>query len=294
MANQRNIKNRIKSIKNTKKITSTMEMVASAKMKKMQLRLEMSKAYESKVNEIMTNLLNSEITELYDPLFSEFVNPNKIMIVQLTGNRGLCGSFNTNVIFNSLTLREKLTGEGKETFNYVIGKKGSNYLKFINEPIYKFIPNPEDKITFDFASRFCNELRDLFISGEMHEIYISYTKVITRSSQKPEIFKLLPITPPEIEEEEEYSQRLRSKYIFDPDPEKILSYILPLYLNVKVFNCFIESSFSEQFARRIAMKNATDASGEIIKELTVTYNRARQAKITNEIAEICGGAAALD
>ncbi len=269
-----------------------MEMVASAKMKKVQHRLEMSNQYELKINDIMKNILRYNTGDIRDPLLAEYAEPKKILIVQIVGNRGLCGSFNTNVIHNSMTFAEKMAAQKKEIVNYVIGKKGINYYRFINEPVFRTKMNPEDKVSLEYATDFCNELRELFINGEVHEVYISYTKVFSRSSQKPHIFKLLPISA-EIEDEAN-SSTAGSSYVYDPDPVKILTYLLPLYLNVKVFNSFLESSYSEQFARRVAMKNATDASVDIIKDLTITYNRARQAKITNEIAEIVGGAAALE
>jgi len=298
VANQRDIKNRISSITSTKKITSTMEMVSTAKMKKQQNRLEMSKPYEEKVNEVISNILGSGVDTSSNYFFQESANPKKSLILQITGNRGLCGSFNTNIIENSLSLESKLKSEGKEILNYVIGKKGIGYFNFINQPIYKSLPNPEDKFNFEAAAEIAEELKDLFISAEVQEIYISYTKVISSSSQRPEIIKLLPITfggfgDQKKGEEKENKGQASSDYLFEPNPEKIFDYILPLYLKVKIFICFLESSFSEQFARRVAMKNATDASTEMIKDLTITYNRVRQAKITNEIAEICGGAAAL-
>jgi F-type H+-transporting ATPase subunit gamma len=293
VANQRDIKNRIKSISNTKKITSTMEMVASAKMKKVQQRLLMSQNYEEKLNEIMQNLMSSDLSEIYDPLLSEFIHPTRILILMITGNRGLCGSYNTNVIYNSLTKKEKLADEGKDTYNYVIGKKGMNYFKFINEPMFKSTLNLEDKVNMDYARQLSSELRELFTTGEFHEIYVSYTNVVSSSSQKAKVMKLLPITPEEGCPQDVPGSR-RSSYIFDPNPEEMLSNILPLYLDIKVFNCFLESNYSEQFARMVAMKNASDASTDIVKELTITYNRVRQAKITNEIAEIVGGAAALE
>ncbi|MCP4131887.1 MAG: ATP synthase F1 subunit gamma [bacterium] len=294
MATQRDIKNRISSITNTKKITSTMEMVATAKMKKQQGRLEMSKPYELKVNEIIANLMASDVGSSGNPLFTEVDNPSKALILMITGNRGLCGSYNTNVIDNSLALKEKLIGEGVEALNYVVGKKGINYMNFMKESMFKTLENPDDKFSFEEAAKIGTELQELFLTGEVHEVYISYTKVLSSSSQKPAILKLLPISPSMEGEHHESMDLEPANYIFEPNPAKIFSYILPLYLKVKIFTCFLESSFSEQFARRVAMKNATDASGEMIKELTVTYNRARQAKITNEIAEICGGAAALE
>ncbi len=293
MAKEREIKNRISSIKNTRKITSTMEMVSTAKMKKMQQRLEMSKPYEEKVNEILSHLVSSGVAASHDPHFREVENPTRIMILMITGNRGLCGSFNTNVIDNTLNFKKQLDEEEKETMLYAVGKKGISYMNFIDEPMHKTMLNPEDKITFDDAADLSNELRNQFISGDVHEVYVSYTKVISSATQKPEIVKLLPIAPDK-DEFMDMEEGPNLEYYFEPNPLRVFSYILPLYLKVKIFTCFLESSFSEQFARRVAMKNATDASTDMIRELTISYNRARQAKITNEIAEIVGGAAALE
>ncbi len=292
MATQRDIKKRIKSVTNTRKITSTMEMVSTAKMKKMQTRYEMAKPYDQKVNEILTNVVGTGVTVLEDPHFREVDNPSRALIFQITGNRGLCGSYNTNIIENSLSLKEKLEEENKETQLYVVGKKAIGFYNFMKYPMYKSLLNPEDKLTFDDAALIGGELRNLFISGDFHEIYISYTKVLSSSSQKPAIMKLLPI----LLEEEEIKDKVpgaQLEYYFEPDPVQVFSYIIPLYLKVRIYTCFLESSFSEQFARRVAMKNASDASSDMIKELTISYNRARQAKITKEIAEIVGGAAAL-
>jgi len=293
VAKQRDIKNRIKSISNTKKITSTMEMVSTAKMKKMQSRLEMSKPYELKVNEIIKNLLSTGVETSNDPLFRESRDPSRILILEITGNRGLCGSFNTNIINNTLKLKKEFESDEKEVLLYTLGKKGINYNNFAGIPMFKSAPNPEDKISFEDASKISEELRRMFVSGEVHEVYISYTRVVTSSSQKPEIIKLIPIQKKE-EEEIDAKLRINTEYIFEPNPYRIFAYILPLYLKVKIFTCFLESSFSEQFARRVAMKNASDASSEMIHDLTISYNRVRQAKITNEIAEIVGGAAALE
>ncbi len=293
MANQREIKNRIKSINNTKKITSTMEMVATSKMKKVQIRLNKSKPYENKVNEIIANLKTTGMTTTHHPLFREVPEPSRILVLQITGNRGLCGSFNTNIIDNTLEFKDKLNKEGKDVRIYNIGKKGFSFMKFMNQPLYKSLDSMDEKFSFEDASQVGEELKKLFITGEVHEVYISYMKVFSSSSQKPEIIRLLPISPEEDAMKDPIPGQI-SEYIFEPDPMSIFSYILPLYIKVKIFMCFLESSYSEQFARRVAMKNATDASTDMIKELTISYNRVRQAKITNEIAEIVGGASALE
>jgi F-type H+-transporting ATPase subunit gamma len=292
VANQRDIKRRIKSVGNTKKITSTMEMVATSKMKKVQGRLEQSKPYEIKINEIIKNLLAAGFSTLQHPLFREVAQPNRCLILQIAGNRGLCGSYNTRGLEKTLDFKEQLESEGKDVQLFVIGKKAITFYNYIKQPMFKSGPNSEDKFSFDEATQLSEELTKYFISGEVHEVYISYSKVFTSANQKPEVVKLLPISP-EMEIDYDALPNASMDYIFEPNPAEIFSYILPLYLKVKLYTCFLESSYSEQFARRVAMKNATDAAKDMIKELTVTYNRVRQDKITTEISEIVGGAAAL-
>jgi F-type H+-transporting ATPase subunit gamma len=293
VANQRDIKRRIKSVGNTKKITSTMEMVATSKMKKVQDRLNQSKPYELKVNEIIKNLMTAGFSSIQHPLFREVAQPNRCLILQITGNRGLCGSYNTRVLDKTLELKEQLEAEGKEVLIYVIGKKAISFYNFIKQPMFHSVQNSEDKFSFEEAARLGEELTRYFVNGEVHEVYVSYTKVITSANQRPDAFKLLPIAP-EMEIDYNALPSADMDYIFEPNPVEIFAYILPLYLKVRLYTCFLESAYSEQFSRRVAMKNATDAASDMIKELTVTYNRVRQDKITTEISEIVGGAAALE
>jgi len=295
VANQRDIKRRIKSVGNTKKITSTMEMVATSKMKKVQDRLNQTKPYELKVDEIFKNLMAAGFSSIKHPLFKEVARPKRCLIVQITGNRGLCGSYNSRVLAKTLELKEQLEADGKEVLLYVIGKKAISYYNFIKQAMFKSVQNSEEKFSFDEAARLGEELTRIFVKEEqeIHEVYISYTKVISSGNQRPDTLKLLPISP-EMEIDYNALPRADMDYYFEPNPVEIFSYILPLYLKVKLYTCFLEASYSEQFARRVAMKNATDAASDMIKELTVTYNRVRQDKITTEISEIVGGAAALD
>jgi F-type H+-transporting ATPase subunit gamma len=294
VATQRDIRKRIQSVSNTKKITRTMEMVATAKMKKMSDRLQMSQPYSEKLNKIILHLRESGLENIIDPLIQERPDPRRILVLMITGNRGLCGGFNINVIENTMSFKERLAiEEGREVLLYVIGKKAINHFRFINEPMYKSLPNFEDKLTFDDAALLGNELIELFVSGEIDEVYVSYTQAITTASQKPAITRLLPIVP-DRRDVDEAMPEFYVQYIFEPNPFKIFSSLLPLYIKVKLYLYQLESGYSEQFARRVAMKNATDAATEMIRELTISYNRARQDKITKEIAEIVGGAAALE
>jgi F-type H+-transporting ATPase subunit gamma len=268
-----------------------MEMVAGAKMKKMQQRLSKSKPYEEKINKLMANILSEGGAALEHPLLKGFDDPKKALLLHITGNRGLCGSYNSHSIEKTLQFKAKLESEGKEVSLYVVGKKGINYYNFSNIAMYKSAVSPEDKFNFEGAAKIGSELTSLFMGRTFDEVYLSYTKVFSSSSQKPANLRLLPIT---LETAGETGSGSETDYYFEPGKEQIFSYLLPLYLRVKIFSCFLESGFSEQFLRRVAMKNATDASSEMIRDLTITYNRVRQAKITNEIAEIVGGAAALE
>jgi len=294
VATQREILKRINSVKNTQKITRTMEMVSTAKMKKMQDRIVMSKPYAEKLETIIEHLRQTGVEDVFDPLMQERPDPNRILILMITGNRGLCGGFNTRIIENTIGFKSKLTiEEGKEVLVYSIGKKGTNYLRFIKEPMFKSVLNPEDKFKFDDASRLGEELINLFVTGEVDEVYVSYTKIMTRSTQKAVISRLLPLKP-EGGAIQESVEEFHVEYIFEPNPYKIFSSLLPLYIKMKLYTAVLETGFSENFARRVAMKNATDAAKEMVRDLTITYNRVRQAKITKEISEIVGGAAALE
>ncbi len=271
-----------------------MEMISTSKMKKMQNRLSMTKPYAQKIDQLIRHLRESGTEDVVDELLRERAEPNRILILMITGNRGLCGGYNTNVIENTLAMKNRLSvEEGKEVLLYVIGKKANGYLKFIHEPVYKYLLNPEDKLSFDVASNIGEELINMFLNAEVDEVYISSTRVITTSSQKPMITRLLPVSPDKGEVDESETE-FNLQYIFEPSPYKIFSSLLPLYIKVSLYTSILEASYSEQFARRVAMKNATDAATEMVRALTITYNRVRQAKITNEIAEIVGGASALE
>jgi len=294
VATQREIKKRISSVKSTQKITRTMEMVSTAKMKKMQDRISKTTPYNNKMNKIIENLRQTGVEDIFDPLLQERPDPSRILLILVAGNRGLCGGYNTNVIEKALDFKNQLSiEEGKEVLMYVIGKKANSYLKFVGESMYKYSDNREDDFKFPDAADLGNEFINLFVTGEVDEVYMAYTHVISKATQAATVERLLPLKP-ETGTIEESAEEFNVEYIFEPNPYKIFSSLLPLYVKMKVYLNILESAFSEQFARRVAMKNATDAATEMIRDLTISYNRARQAKITTEITEIVGGAAALE
>jgi len=271
-----------------------MEMVSTVKMKKIQDKLKQSKLFDLKLNGALHNLFLMKYEEYDDPLLYKSNWPSRILIFEIVGNRGLCGSFNSNIIKNTASFKEELFIEGKESFVYSVGKKGMNYYTFAKQDCYKAIPNLDVPISFKDAANFAEELTDLFLRDEFHEIYVSYSKVLSQSNQKPAIIKLLPVSTIMDDDAGEASSFAASDYYFEPSLDRVFSHILPLFVKMKIYTCFLETSYSEFFARRIAMKNATDASNEMISDLTIAYNRARQAKITNEILEIIGGSAGLE
>ncbi len=294
MATLREIRKRIQSVSSTKKITKTMEMISTSKMKKMQTHLFKSKPFENKLENIICTLLDEGMTDLDDTLLMAREGASDKLVLMVTGNHGLCGGYNTNVIENTVALVNQLKEQDKkDPLLHVLGQKGINYFKLLNIPVSESENNPEDKVTFDYASRIGSDLIELFERGKISNIYVSYTKVISPVMCKPAVYQLLPISCELILEEVQRHQEEKI-YLFEPDYRKILSSLWPLYVSMKLYIILLESGFSEQSARRIAMKNATDAATKMIKNLTVKYNRARQAKITNEIAEIVGAAAALE
>ncbi len=297
MATQREILKRINSVKSTKKITKTMEMISTSKMKKMQGRLSNSKPYINKIESIISYINGTQENISQEKLLPEKAESNEILLIMFVGNRGLCGGYNTNVIENTLSFKDKLTEEGKDVSLYIIGKKGQGHFSFLNMPVYRGEINPEDKISYKDAENIGNDLMGYFDTGKFDEVYISYTAALSSSSFKPDIFRLLPIDAKDIKDDAEPVENGDDnpiEYLYHPDPERIISVLHPLFIKMKIYTSLLESGIAEQFARRVAMKNATDAATDMVKELTVKYNRARQAKITGEIAEIVGGAAALE
>lgn len=272
-------------------------MISTSKMKKMQVRLVNSKPYEEKLEQIIGVILDSGVAIADNSWFKTSRIISKKLILMITGNRGLCGGYNTNVIDNTVSFRDKLIREeNAEVVLRAIGKKGINYFKFINLPLMKSDNNLEDKITFNDAEKLGIELTNLFKSEEVNEIYISHTRMLSSSSYKPVIYRLLPLSIDEIGKinPKTDSRKISKKYIFEPDPNIMLASFIPRYISLRLYINLLESGYAEQNARRAAMKNATDAASEMVRTLTIKYNRARQAKITNEIAEIVGGAAALE
>lgn len=286
MAKGRELKGRIKSVENTRKITRTLEMVATSKMKRAQDRVAAARPYASSLADVIASLYSPELAERF-PLLRQPAKVNRAAVVLLTSNRGLAGGFNSNLIKEGRNLLRRLDDNGVETQLHVVGKKGLGYFKYIGRAVASSRLDITDRPTAQNAAEIVDSLIDQFASGAIDAVYVVHSKFITTLSTPPASVQILPVTPPE-------STGPRPDYLLYPSAEAILVELLPLYVRNAVYRGLVENEAAFQSAQRTAMKNATDNAGDIINVLRRTYNRARQAQITQEIAEIVGGSAALE
>ena len=286
MAKGRELKGRIKSIENTRKITRTMEMVATSKMKRAQDRVQAARPYAQSLAEVIAGLYSPELAERF-PLLRQPAKVSRAAVILLTSNRGLAGGFNSNLIKEGRNLLARLDGQGVETELHIIGKKGLGYFKYIGRPITSSRIDITDKPSAQNATEIIGDLLERFVAGDIDAVYVVHSKFVSALSTPPASVQILPVTPPE-------SKGPRPDYLLFPSADAILSELLPLYVRNMVYRGLVENEAGVQSAQRNAMKNATDNAGEILNVLRRTYNRARQAQITQEIAEIVGGSAALE
>ena len=285
MAKGRELKGRIKTVENTRKITRTMEMVATSKMKRAQDRVVAARPYANSLTEVIANLYTPELAEHF-PLLRQPVEIKKAAIVVLTTNRGLAGAFNANLLKETRALLARLKEANVEPELHVIGKKGLGYFRYVGRPVASSRIDITDRPTSQNAAEIADPLIERFASGEIDAVYVVYAKFNSALSTPPATLTVLPVTPPE-------RTGPQPDYILMPSAEVILTQLLPLYVRNSIYRALVENEAGFQSAQRTAMKNATDNAGEMLNVLRRTFNRARQAQITQEIAEIVGGAAAL-
>mgnify|MGYP002624079886 CR=1 FL=1 len=286
MAGSREVKRRIKSVENTRQITRTMELVATSKLKRATDRVYAARPYAEALDEIVRGLYSPALSERY-PILRRPGEVERAAVLLLTANRGLCGGFNSNLIKQARNLMEELRGRGIETELHIAGKKAVAYFRFRGEEMMTKRTDIGDQPTVDDAESLVGPIRDRFESGEIDAVYLVSSKFNSAMSTPPHTRDLLPIQGDE-------GASSADVYILSPSGDMILERILPAYIRNAVFTALVENAAAEQGARRSAMKSATDNAGEVLEHLTRTYNRARQAQITQEIAEIVGGSAALE
>jgi F-type H+-transporting ATPase subunit gamma len=295
MAKARDLKRRIRSVENTRQITKTMEMVAASKLKRAQDRVVAARPVDDFMRQVIAQLRRgAESAEAIHPLLRDRVAVGRAGILVITSNRGLAGAFNANLVRTAHQKIRGLAGEGLSVELHVVGKKGASMLRYQGSAPDRVVADLSDRPSFEEADRVAVPLVDAFVEGRLDAVWLVYSHFRSPVEQRPVAAQLLPL--PVAEEEAAASGEERAYvpiYEFLPSPVEILARILPLYVRYGVYRAIIESAASEHGARRTAMKNATDNAGDIIKDLRRSYNRARQAQITQEIAELVGGAEAL-
>ncbi len=287
MAEQpKELRTRIRSVNSTRKITKTMELVATSKMKRAQDRVNAALPYTSKLSELLGEVIGSGV-QTSQPLLEQRQDVRNILVFLITANRGLCGGYNANVIRHVKQFIQDQKEQKREVILDVLGKKGIGTLNYQGYSIRHTHTDLGDRPGYQDALRYIEPLRDDFLKGKCDEVYIAHTQWLSAASQKPRMLRVLPI-------EGEKRTGVTRDFIFEPSPEELLAALLPTYLTQTMYTALVESLASEHVARRTAMKSATDNADEMITHLTRNLNRARQAQITQEIAEIVGGVAALE
>ena len=285
MAKGRELKGRIKSVENTRKITRTMEMVATSKMKRAQDRVAAARPYSLALRDVISSLYSPELAERF-PLLRQPTQVRRAAVVLLTSNRGLAGAFNSNLIREARNLLAELERGGIAVQLHVVGRKGLGYFRYVGREVATSKTDLSDRPTAQDAADLIEQPMRDFADGVIDAVYVVYAKFNSALSTPPVAERVLPVAPPE-------QKGARRDYLLFPSAADILTELLPAYVRNAVYRAMVETAAGEQGARRTAMKNATDNASEMINLLRRTYNRARQGQITQEIAEIVGGAAAL-
>src|SRR5437867_9401264 len=293
MAKPRELRRRIKSVQSTRKITKTMELVATSKLKRAQDRVIAARPYAAALADVIGDLYAPELPERF-PLLRQPKAPDpggpglapgvsgRVALILITANRGLCGAFNANLIREARRRIEQLEGAGAAIDLHLIGKKGITYFKFAKRPAVSQRTDIGDKPRAEHAAEIVGPLMTQFASGALDAVDVVFAQFKSAVSTPPTTLRILPITPPGVTD----PGRKPGVYILKPSADAILEQLLPLYVRNQLYRALVETAAAFLGAQRTAMKNATDNAGDIIELLQRTYNRARQAQITQELAEI--------
>jgi len=291
MAKARAIVKRLKAVKNIRKITRTMELIATGRFKKAMDRASHAAAYTRKISEIVADLSRANL-QISHPLLEARPEPRATALLVLTSNRGLCGGYNAGVL-RLVIARVREARQTQETLNLeVSGKRGINFLKFQGRPADRTYTNFEDKPTFAEVEALADRFIEAFTSKTIDRLQIAYTKFESASRQVATLETLLPIG--NLQTQTAATDQQPIEYEFLPSSADILAEIVPAAFKARLFKCFLDAAVSEQIFRRVAMKAATENADDMIGSLSQLYNRARQTQITSELSEIIGGAAALE
>ena len=287
MATLRDIKNKIAAVKKTKQITRAMNMVAAARLRTTQGRMENFAPYAKKFSEVLGNLASRVEPEVH-PLLVKREKISKVELLHFTADRGLCGSFNVNTINRANKWIKEQKTAGKESILTLVGKKGRDFFRRGKYNIRESFTGLYGTIDISFINKLTAGLIQRYLGGEADEVYMIYSRFMGMAKQEPTLVKLIPIEPPK-----EEKAAAGTDYLYEPTAEALLIELLPKHVNVQIMNAFLQQETSEHAARMAAMDNATKNCSELVESLTLVYNKARQASITAELMDIVGGAEAL-
>ena len=312
MAQNRQLKGRIRSVQNTRKITKTMELVATSKLKRAQDRVTAARPYAEALRQVIADLYTPDLADrfplLRQPPLPGKGGPTRAAVILLTSNRGLAGGFNSNLIKEARRRIESLEQQGYTVDLFGIGKKGIGFFKYLGRKLALERIDVGDRPTADHAAEVAEPLIEAFAGGQLGSVDLIQARFISALQTPPAAIRILPVETPDAQrgsgtpepsseraagQETQKTPGMTANYILVPNAEAILERLLPQYVRNAVYRGMVETAAAEHGARRTAMKNATDNAGDILELLKRTYNRQRQAQITQEIAEIVGGAAAL-
>ncbi len=288
MAAGKEIRGKIKSVENTKKITKAMEMVAASKMRKAQDRMRQARPYADKVRNIAANL--GKANPEYTHPFMKLNNAKAAGVIVVTTDKGLCGGMNTNVLRAVTTKLKDMQAAGTAIQAVAIGNKGFGFLNRIGAPVVSHVTQLGDTPHLERLIGPVKVLLDAYAQGKISAVYLSYTKFINTMKQEPVVEVLLPLSGETLKAD---AGQPGWDYIYEPDPQSVIDELLVRYVEALVYQAVAENMASEQSARMVAMKSATDNAGNVIAELKLVYNKTRQAAITKELSEIVAGAAAV-
>jgi F-type H+-transporting ATPase subunit gamma len=289
----RALRGRMRSVQNTRKITRTMELVSTSKLKRAQDRVVAARPYAAALAEVIADLTSPELAERFPllrrPAAPEKGGPHRAAVLLVTSNRGLAGGFNANLIKEARKQVESLEGKGYQVELHLVGKKGIGFFKYLGRAITTQRTDIGDKPRAEHAIELVAGLIEGYAAGRLASVDVVYAKFNSPLSTPPTTVRVLPVATPARK-----PGGVQADYILKPGADQLLAELLPLYVRNQIYRGLVETAAAEHGARRTAMKNATDNAGEIYDILRRTYNRQRQAAITQEIAEIVGGAAALE
>ena len=296
MAAGKEIRSKIKSVENTKKITKAMEMVAASKMRKAQERMRAARPYADKIRNITAHLAegNPEYKSPYMRVVAKAGTPAKAVgFIVVTSDKGLCGGLNTNILRALTNQMKDAQTAGNSLQTVAIGNKGFGFLNRIGAKVLSHAVQLGDAPQLDKLIGPVKVMLDAFVAGKLDAVYLCYTKFINTMKQEPVIEQLLPLAPARLAQSEAEKKQYGWDYIYEPDAPTVIDDLMTRYIEALVFQGVAENMASEQSARMVAMKSATDNAGTLIGELKLIYNKTRQAAITKELSEIVGGAAAV-